>query len=125
MIEIREAEPYSYCQFVMGRDHTAFGRARHPWLTGSAGWAYFAATHFMLGVRFNFQGMIVDPCIPKDWKGFEITRKWRGATFNITVKNPNGVEKGVKSITLNGTVIDGVIKPQVIGSENQVTVLMK
>jgi len=63
-IEVRQAEPYSYCQFVMGKDHTAYGRARHPWLTGSAGWNYTAVTRWILGVRPGFDGLIVDPCIP-------------------------------------------------------------
>jgi N,N'-diacetylchitobiose phosphorylase len=94
IIEIREAEPYSYCQFVMGRDHAAFGRARHPWLTGSAGWMYHAVTHWILGVRVDYQGLIVDPCIPANWKAFEVTRKWRGASYQIKVKNPMGYKKG-------------------------------
>ena len=124
MIEVRQAEPYSYCQFIMGRDHTAFGRARHPWLTGSAGWAYAAATRWMLGVRMSFDGVIIDPCIPGDWSGFEITRKWRGAEFKITVENPNGVQKGVKSVTLNGEPVKGAIPPQAAGSMNNVVVIM-
>lgn len=124
MIEIRQAEPYSYCQFIMGRDHTAFGRARHPWLTGSAGWAYFAATHWMLGTRFSFTGMIIDPCIPADWKGFEVSRLWRGAQYDITVTNPEGVQKGVRSIKLNGKEIYGAIPPQEAGTTNTVEVVM-
>lgn len=124
LIEIREAEPYSYCQFIMGRDHSAHGRARHPWLTGTAGWFYFAATHFMLGLRVGFHGLTIDPCIPADWSQFEIQRQWRGATYNITVKNPHRVMKGVKSIRLNGQMIDGDIPPQPIGSVNEVEVIM-
>jgi N,N'-diacetylchitobiose phosphorylase len=123
-IEIRQAEPYSYCQFIMGRDHTAFGRARHPWLTGSAGWAYAAATRWMLGVRLSFDGLILDPCVPGDWKEFEITRKWRGAQFDIRVLNPEGVQKGVRSVTLNGKGIQGAIPPQAAGSLNRVVVIM-
>jgi N,N'-diacetylchitobiose phosphorylase len=123
-IETREAEPYSYCQFVMGKDHTAFGRARHPWLTGSAGWNYTAATRWILGVRLQFDGLIVDPCIPADWKEFFVTRQWRGAIFNICVKNPNGVEKGVVETTLNGVMVKGPIKPQPAGSVNRVEVKM-
>jgi N,N'-diacetylchitobiose phosphorylase len=123
-IEIREAEPYSYCQFVMGRDHTAFGRARHPWLTGSAGWNYTAATRWILGVRLTFAGLVVDPCIPAAWKEFKVTRQWRGATFHITVSNPNGVQKGVQSVTLNGQPVAGAIPPQPAGSVNQVVVVM-
>ena len=123
-IEIREAEPYSYCQFVMGRDHTAFGRARHPWLTGSGGWNYTAATRWILGVRLSFDGLIVDPCIPAGWKGFRVTRQWRGATFEIAVANPNRAQKGVQLITLNGDPVDGAIPPQPAGSVNRVTVVM-
>ena len=102
MIEIRQSEPYSYCQFICGKDHTAYGRARHPFMTGSAGWAYFAATQYILGLRPGFDSFIIDPCIPSSWEGFEALRVWRGATYKITVKNPKAVEKGVKSVILNG-----------------------
>ena len=123
-IETRQSEPYSYCQFVMGKDHSAHGRARHPWLTGSAGWSYFAATRYMLGIRFSFAGMIIDPCIPSGWKEFEVRRIWRNATYDIFVKNPDGVEKGVKSILLNGKAVTDVIPPQPTASVNTVEVLM-
>ena len=102
IIEVRQSEPYSYCQFVVGKDHTAYGRARHPFMTGSSGWAYFAATQYMLGIRPDFDGITVDPCIPADWKEFSVSRKWRGAEYHIHVTNPDAVEKGVKSITMNG-----------------------
>ena len=124
IIEIRQAEPYSYCQFIMGRDHTAFGRARHPWLTGTAGWFYMAATQWILGVKLTFDGMVIDPCIPDDWKGFKVQRKWRGATYKIIVKNPNGVEKGVKSTRLNGKSIECPIPPQKASSVNEIEVIM-
>ena len=101
-IEVREAEPYTYCQFVVGRDHPAFGRARHPFMTGSSGWAYYAATQYLLGVRPEFDGLAVDPCIPADWKEFSVTRRWRGATYHIHVTNPDGVEKGVRSMLADG-----------------------
>jgi N,N'-diacetylchitobiose phosphorylase len=108
----------------MGKDHTAHGRARHPWLTGSAGWMYHAVTHWMLGVRVGFDGLVVDPCIPSDWKEFEVTRQWREATYNIKVTNPHGVEKGVRSITLNGKPISGAIPVQKAGTVNEVLVEM-
>jgi len=123
-IEVRQAEPYSYCQFVMGKDHTAFGRARHPWLTGSGGWNYTAVTRWILGVRLTFDGMIVDPCVPADWKQFEIRRQWRGSTYNITVQNPGGVQKGVQTVSLNGKPTGMPIPPQKAGSVNEVVVLM-
>ncbi len=123
-IEIREAEPYSYCQFIMGQDHTAFGRARHPWLTGSGGWNYTAVTRWILGIRLGFEGMIIDPCIPRDWKSFQVRRQWRDATFDIRVANPAGVEKGVKEIRLDGRTIAGPIPVQPPGSAHSVEVVM-
>jgi N,N'-diacetylchitobiose phosphorylase len=123
-IEIRQAEPYSYCQFIMGRDHSAFGRARHPWLTGSSGWMYYAVTHWMLGVRVGFDGLTIDPCIPSDWPGFEVRRHWRGAIYNIRVENPRGVEKGVQAVTLNGNPVSLPIPPQPEGSANEIIVQM-
>ena len=124
IIEVREAEPYSYCQFVMGKDHTAFGRARHPWLTGSGGWNYTAVTRWILGVRLAFGGLVVDPCVPAEWKHFEVSRQWRGATYRIVVENPEGVQKGVKSVTLNGKPVTMPIPAQEPSSVNEVIVTM-
>jgi len=124
LIEIRQAEPYSYCQFVMGRDHSAFGRARHPWLTGSAGWMYHAVTHWILGVRVGYTGLTIDPCIPAIWQEFEVSRQWRGATYQIVVKNPQGVQKGVRSILLNGNRVENPIPAQPSGSVNQIVLEM-
>jgi N,N'-diacetylchitobiose phosphorylase len=121
-MEIRQAEPYSYCQFIMGRDHAAHGRARHPFMTGSAGWAYFAATRYMLGVRPEFDRLTVDPCVPGDWDGFEVVRRWRGAVYRIRVENPAHVEKGVKSIEVDGLPADCV--PAFEGGEHRVKVVM-
>ena len=105
-IEVRQSEPYSYCQFVVGRDHPAFGRARHPFMTGSSGWAYYAATQYILGVRPELDGLRVDPCIPAEWKEFRVRRVWRGAVYDIHVVNPDGVEKGVKAVYADGRLVD-------------------
>lgn len=123
MIETREAEPYSYCQFIMGRDHTAFGRARHPFMTGSGGWSYFSATRYMLGIRPQFDSLLVDPCVPADWDEFIVDREWRGAKYRITVKNPDGVMKGVKEIYVDGQLTDKIpVYPA--GEGHEVTVVM-
>lgn len=108
MIEIREAEPYSYCQFIMGRDHSAHGRARHPFMTGSGGWSYFSATRYMLGIRPQFDALEIDPCIPADWKEFKADRVWRGAEYKITVQNPDGVMKGVCEMQIDGETVDRI-----------------
>ena len=124
IIEIRQSEPYSHCQFIMGKDHTAHGRARHPWLTGTASWFYTAATKYILGIQPTYKGLKINPCIPSDWKGFEVIRKWRGATYYIKVKNPQGIEHGVKQILLNGAEITGLIPISDKGTINEVEVLM-
>ena len=123
MIEIRQSEPYSYCQFVVGRDHTAFGRARHPFMTGSGGWAYFSATRYMLGIRPDFEHLTIDPCIPADWKKFSAVRRWRGAEYDIHVENPDGVMKGVRELYLDGEKVDR-IPVMAQGSRHDVRVVM-
>ena len=123
MIEIRQSEPYSYCQFVVGRDHTAFGRARHPFMTGSGGWAYFSATRYMLGIRPDFKHLTIDPCIPADWKEFSAVRRWRGAEYKIHVENPDGVMKGVQELYLDGEKVER-IPVMAQGSRHDVRVVM-
>ena len=122
-IEIRESEPYSYCQFIVGRDHKAFGRARHPFMTGTGGWAYFSATRYMLGIKPQFDHLQIDPCVPADWKEFKVSREFRDAMYEITVLNPDGVMKGVSKLYL-----DGVETQQIpvcdAGSRHEVTVVM-
>lgn len=105
-IDIREAEPYSYCQFIMGRDHTAHGRARHPFMTGTGGWAYFSATRYILGIRPQFENLEIDPCIPAEWKEFSMLRQWRGVDYHIEVVNPDGVMKGVKELYLDDEKVE-------------------
>lgn len=123
MIEIRQSEPYSYCQFVVGRDHTAFGRARHPFMTGSGGWAHFSATRYMLGIRPDFEHLTIDPCIPADWKEFSAVRRWRGAEYDIHVENPDGVMKGVQELYLDGEKVER-IPVMAQGSRHDVRVVM-
>ena len=123
MIEIRQSEPYSYCQFVVGRDHTAFGRARHPFMTGSGGWAYFSATRYMLGIRPDFEHLTIDPCIPADWREFSAVRRWRGAEYDIHVENPDGVMKGVQELYVDGEKVER-IPVMAQGSRHDVRVVM-
>ena len=123
MIEIRESEPYSYCQFVVGKDHTAFGRARHPFMTGSGGWAYFSATRCMLGIRPDFDTLEIDPCIPADWKEFKAIRNWRGAVYHIHINNEAGVMKGVKEIYVDHEKVETIPQMQA-GTEHFVEIVM-
>ncbi len=108
MIEVRESEPYSYCQFIVGKDHTAYGRARHPFMTGSGGWSYYTATEYILGIRPDYDRLTIDPCIPADWKDFSVQRTWRGAIYDIRVHNDRGVMRGVDHIMVDGDKADSV-----------------
>lgn len=101
-IETRGAEPYVYAQFLYGRDHEWYGKAQNPWLTGTAGWMYTAATKYLLGVRPDFDALVIDPCIPTAWDGFTVQRQWRGGNYRIEVRNPGRVSAGVASVQLDG-----------------------
>jgi cellobiose phosphorylase len=123
--ETREIEPYVYCQFTHAPMSPRAGAARVPWLSGSAAWSYVAGTQYVLGIRADWNGLIVDPCLPPEWPGFKATRRFRGKIVKIEVKNPKGVEKGVKSLTLNGEALPGNLIPaDRLQDENIVAVVM-
>ncbi len=111
MIEIYECEPYVYAQNILGDEHPQFGLARNSWLTGTASWCYQAATQWILGIRPEYGGLRINPCIPSDWESFSVVRKFRGRKFTITVHNPQHVCKGVGKMTINGKMITGNLIP--------------
>ncbi|SHJ66661.1 cellobiose phosphorylase [Geosporobacter subterraneus DSM 17957] len=111
IIDEYECEPYCYPQNILGDEHPQFGLARNSWLSGTASWMYQSAVKYLLGIRPSYGGLIIDPCIPTDWQGFTVTRHFRNAVFNINVKNPEGISKGVKQIFLNGNEIEGQTIP--------------
>jgi cellobiose phosphorylase len=108
-IDVYRSEPYVYSQMTAGRDAPTPGEGKNSWLTGTVAWSFVALSQYILGVRPDFRGLIIDPCIPKGWKKFTVIRKFRSSTYKITVKNPKGVNKGVQSITLDGKFIDSDI----------------
>jgi N,N'-diacetylchitobiose phosphorylase len=109
--ELRQVEPYVHCQTTYSRYNVNEGAARTPWLSGTASWAYHTATNWVLGVRPEIEGLRVDPCIPKNWPGFTMTRQFRGKPVRIEVRNPNGVSRGVQRLTVNGREIPGNLIP--------------
>jgi cellobiose phosphorylase len=96
---------------VAGKDAPRHGEAKNSWLTGTAAWSFVAITQHILGIRPTYDGLVVDPCIPKEWEGFRITRKFRGSIYDITVKNLSHVSKGVKEIIVDGKKIEGQVLP--------------
>jgi cellobiose phosphorylase len=106
-----ESEPYVYPQNILGDEHPQFGLARNSWLSGTATWMYTAGTKHILGVSPQYDGLKIDPCIPASWDGFTAVRRFRGAVYRISVRNPDHVSRGVKKITVDGSEIPRGIVP--------------
>lgn len=123
--DLHKTEPYVYAQMIAGKDSFKPGEAKNSWLTGTAAWNYYAITQYILGIRPDYDGLVIDPCIPSDWEGFVVQRKYRGARYRIEVNNPFHVNKGVKEIVLDGFRITGNVLPIFEdGKEHQVEVVM-
>jgi cellobiose phosphorylase len=106
-----ECEPYVYPQNILGDEHPQFGLARNSWLSGTASWMYQAAIQHILGVMPTYEGLKIDPCIPKDWPGFKLRLRFRAATYQLEVQNLAGINKGVQSITVDSQPLAGNILP--------------
>jgi cellobiose phosphorylase len=110
-IEEFECEPYVYPQNILGDEHPQFGLARNSWLTGTASWTYQAGIKYILGIRPTYEGLQVDPCIPKGWDGFKVNREFRQAHYAIEVRNPEHVNRGVKTVRVDGDALEGNVLP--------------
>ena len=123
--EIREIEPYVVCQSTHSKYSPGFGKSRIPWLSGSATWTYYAITQYILGIRPEYHGLRIDPCIPAEWRALTIQRIFRGMKFDITIRNENGVEKGIQKMVLNGIEIQGnLIELNDMREKNEVRIIM-
>ena len=120
---LHKVEPYVYSQMIAGRDAAMPGEAKNSWLTGTAAWNWYAITQYILGIRPAYDGLVIDPCICSEWKEYKVSRRFRGALYDITVRNPEGVCKGIRSIVMDGTAIEGNLLPFAPGSHN-VTVIL-
>ena len=117
--DIHKTEPYVYGQMIGGKDAGSdigrtgnnFGQGKNSWLTGRAAWNMVAISQYILGIMADFDGLKIDPSIPAAWDGLKATRQYRNATYQITVTNPDHINKGIKSVTVDGKAIDGNILP--------------
>jgi len=100
--DLHRTEPYVYSQMIAGKDASLPGEAKNSWLTGTAAWCLYAVTNYILGIRPDYDGLTIDPCVPADWDGFTVRRKFRGAIYNIEVLNPEHRMKGAWEITVDG-----------------------
>jgi len=123
--DLHKVEPYVYCQMIAGKDAARPGEAKNSWLTGTAAWNWYAVTQFILGIKPDYDGLVIDPCIPSEWDGFTVRRKFRGADYTVSVRNPSHVCRGVRSLSLNGEAVAGnVVGTQPEGSVNTIEVVM-
>ena len=120
--EIHRTEPYVYSQMVAGADAKFHGEAKNSWLTGTAAWTFTNISQYILGIYPTLEGLSVNPCIPAEFGDFNITRVYRGVTYNIEIKNPNKVQKGVASLTVDGVEVAGNVIP-FDGSKKTVSVV--
>lgn len=109
--EIHRTEPYVYSQMIAGADAPFHGEAKNSWLTGTAAWTFVNVSQFILGLKPDYNGLIIDPCVPSGFGDFTIKRVFREAEYYITIKNDNSVQKGVKKIIVDGTKLDGNLIP--------------
>jgi len=114
-IEFYRCEPHVYSQMTAGRDAPTPGEAKNAWLTGTAAWSFVAISQFILGITPTPTGLRINPCIPRSWKSFRVTRKFRGKTYKIECQNPNGASSGVRRMTVDGIDVAGDTIPVDVG----------
>ena len=131
--DIHKTEPYVYGQMIGGKDAGSdigrpgnnFGQGKNSWLTGTAAWNMVAISQYILGLEPDFDGLRIDPSIPSAWDGLAATRKYRNATYDIKISNPDHISKGIKSVTVDGKAIDGNLLPVFAdGNTHSVEVVM-
>ena len=112
---LHKVEPYVNCQMVAGKDAARPGEGKNSWLTGTAAWMWYTVSEFILGIKPDYNGLLIDPCLPTTAKEYKVRRKFRDAVYNIHVVNPNGKEKGVKRIVVDGQPVEGTVVPYTAG----------
>ena len=105
--DLHRTEPYVYSQMIAGRDAARPGEAKNSWLTGTASWNYYAISRYILGIQPDYDSLIIDPCIPSDWSEYSIERQFRGAIYKIKIENPDQLEKGILTLSVDGDEISG------------------
>ncbi len=123
LADLHRCEPYVYAQMIAGRDAPTHGEAKNSWLTGTAAWNYVAITQWILGIRPEYDGLRIDPCIPSAWNGFKAVRRFRGKTIRIIVYNEQSVSRGVVRMRMNGQEIrENIIPFDLLGDDQEVEV---
>jgi cellobiose phosphorylase len=106
--EIHRMEPYVYAQMIAGKEAKRHGEAKNSFLTGTAAWNFVAISQYILGVRPDYDGLMIDPCLPKEFTELTIRRRFRGVEYQITVKN---TRSGSYRLTVDGQAVEGKVIP--------------
>ena len=117
-------EPYALTNMYFGPDNPRRGETLFAWVTGTAGWMFRAVVQYMLGFHPEYDGFTLAPCIPAEWGEVTLTRKFRGDTYKLTIKNPDGKQSGVSKVILDGVEVSGCVKLVGDGKEHTITVIM-
>ncbi|MBQ8656386.1 MAG: glycosyl transferase, partial [Prevotella sp.] len=112
---LHKVEPYVNCQMVAGKDAARPGEGKNSWLTGTAAWMWLTVSQYILGIKPQYDGLQIDPCLPETATDYTVRRKFRDADYTITI-HPNGSQKGVKQVALDGKAIEGTVIPYAAGS---------
>lgn len=108
--ELHRMEPYVYSQMIAGSDAKLHGQAKNSWLTGCAAWNFVTITQYILGIQADFDGLLINPCLPSEIKDINIKRKFRGVEYNINIKNS---QSGNYRLVVDGKEIQGKLIPAV------------
>jgi cellobiose phosphorylase len=123
MSDLHKCEPYVYAQMIAGKDAPSHGEAKNSWLTGTAAWNFVAISQWILGIRPDYDGLVIDPVIPQIWKEYQVVRKFRGVTYKINISR---VGKGDKlELSIDGTPIEGNILKNIPGELSEIEVSVR
>ncbi len=123
--DLHKMEPYVYSQMIAGKDAAHFGEAKNSWLTGTAAWNFYVISNYILGIKPDWDGLKIDPCIPHGWDGYKVSRRFRGAVYDIEIQNPEHVCRGVKKVLVDGKELEGNVLPAFgDGKHHQATVIL-
>ena len=112
---LHKVEPYVNCQMVAGKDAARPGEGKNSWLTGTAAWMWLTASQYILGIKPTYDGLLIDPCVPQTAREYTVKRKFRGGEYLITIKNPDGVQKGIRQLIVDGQPVSGSVVPAAEG----------
>jgi cellobiose phosphorylase len=104
--DVHKLEPYAYAQMIAGKEAVRAGEAKNSWLTGTAAWNFVAASQYLLGVRPDYDSLVIDPQLGPDLPSFTVTRRLRGATYEINVTN-SGRRGSRATLVVDGVPVDG------------------